>query len=973
MDLITKAFQVLPHSAYGEDLVEILFDVENVIDTSLEGISVKFYLSRNSWISTGDREIGSYDIQSIASNAQSGVLRTNLHLPPEHDEFWSYDEDGTYFIGALIDNNNAIDLGSSAAYRQFLTHDAIDIKELNIPDLKGEHFSVSNFTKDDQGNIKADVDFSLFNYGDGHANNFKVDFYISQETDNRRHPISTDDYFIGSYEVSGLESGHSTGIINHSFNLPHGLDELWEGSGYYSLGMIINNAGDTHESRRVNNNSNQGEGLDYSINTIFQEPWVDLHAIDFNVHQENISSYKPGQTLLIDYGIRNGGLGYLAQDFNLHFYVSPDPDINRNDIYLGSQRFTHDLSAGDHRSGTVNLVLPDNFPVIDDGRYYVGVIVDGDNEVKENNEVNNSNTGELVDYDGTGGSADRRHDSVTDLTNSYFNIVSGGDKAGGTVNLEYSAANLSHIKSGSFSVKFYISNNEYISTHDIEIGSYDFTSGLAAYGTTGVINQSFTLPSEDHEFWKYKGNGTYFFGAIIDPHNNNSEFSKSNNANVGYKFDSDASAVLDLKFIDLVGSYFSATPADGDHRLHPGELVNIDYQITNQDILHAGVFNVEFYLSSNPYISKNDVLIGAQEINSVNGLSTTDILNGTYQLPDASHEIWSNLDGTYYLGMIIDRTHQVQEFTHLDNQNQGQYLDTDTVEVVGTNIAEGADLISARLQIISDHSRLRPGDIFSVQYDVLNAGGGNAPYFANNFYIATEDFANSYQQIENQDLDSHDLYGLVGDRDSFLIALEPYNYTGTQDIILKVPQDISAGKYYLVMQTDDYDEVAENNELNNIDYVEIYIDGPGDLFNQHLAILDDVSEDQPLQPGEIFSAEYEVVNKGGEDVPFSATHFYLLTEDYLNEHETINVEDIDSIDLYALYGNIFTEVITLEAGESTGKQEISLQIPHDIEPGKYFLGIQSDVFEEVDEDNELNNSLFAPVEDYVEIFINDLA
>ena len=147
---------------------------------------------------------------------------------------------------------------------------------------------------------------------------------------------------------------------------------------------------------------------------------------------------------------------------------------------------------------------------------------------------------------------------------------------------------------------------------------------------------------------------------------------------------------------------------------------------------------------------------------------------------------------------------------------------------------------------------------------------------------------------------------------------------------------------------------------------------PGDLFNQHLAVLDNVSEDNPLQPGEIFSAEYEVINQGGEDVPFSATHFYLLTEDYLNDHETINVEDIDNIDLYALYGDQFTGVISLEAGESTGKQEISLQIPDEIEPGKYFLGIQSDVFAEVEESNELNNSLFAPVEDYVEIHIGDV-
>ncbi|MDJ0899523.1 MAG: CARDB domain-containing protein [Xenococcus sp. MO_188.B8] len=288
---------------------------------------------------------------------------------------------------------------------------------------------------------------------------------------------------------------------------------------------------------------------------------------------------------------------------------------------------------------------------------------------------------------------------------------------------------------------------------------------------------------------------------------------------------------------------------------------------------------------------------------------------------------------------------------------------------------EKADLISAGLQIVDEvpqNKPLKPGDLFHVQYAALNAGGGDAPYFANNFYIATEDFVQSHQQITDRDIDFHDLYGLLGDRDSFLIDLEPYDYTGTQDITLQVPHNVSAGKYYLVMQTDDDNEVPETNEFNNLDYVEIYIDGPGDLFNQHLAVLDENSEDDPLQPGEVFTAEYEVVNKGGEDVPFSATHFYLLTEDYLNKHETIKVEDIDNIELYALYGDQFSEVITLGAFDSTGMQEIDLQIPEGIKPGKYYLGMQSDVFAEVDEFYELNNSLFAPVEDYVEIYIGDV-
>ena len=566
-----------------------------------------------------------------------------------------------------------------------------------------------------------------------------------------------------------------------------------------------------------------------------------------------------------------------------------------------------------------------------------------------------------------------------DLITKAFQVLQYAAHADENVDVLLNIENVTdHLIEG-VTVKLYLSHNSWISTGDYEIGSYDIHS-IASNAQSGVTSANLHFPTADHEFWLDKGNGTYYIGALIANYNAIDLVSQD-----AYQqfVTHDAIDITELyipgdppidrgeNYIDLVGSYFNATPADGDHRLSPGESLNIDYKIANQEDRHAEAFNVEFYLSSNSYISKNDLLIGTHQIESVNGLSSTDILNGTFQLPDANNEIWSHLDGTYYIGMMIDRAHQVPEFSHLNNQNQGQYLDSDTVKVVGTNIHKEADLISAGLQVISDHSRLKPGDLFQVQYDVLNAGSGDAPFFANNFYLATEEFVNSHQQINDGDIDFHNLYGLLGDRDSFLIQLGPYEHAGTQDVILQVPYNVAAGEYYLVMQTDDYDEVPETNEYNNIDYVKIDIEGSGDLFNQHLDILDDVSEDKPLKPGEIFTAEYEVVNQGGEDIPFSATHFYLLTEDYLNEHQTIQVEDINNLDLFALYGDFYTEVITLEAGESTGKREISLEVPHNIEPGKYFLGIHSDVFEEVDEPNELNNSLFAPVGDYVELYIAD--
>jgi len=996
MDLNTTTFQVLQDSARADENVSVLFNIENVTDNLIENVGVRFFLSRNGWISTGDYELGFSEIGGVAGDSESGVRSIDLQLPDASDDFWLDDGDSTYFIGALIDNNNAIDLGSSAAYQQFVTHDAIDITELSIPDFRGDNFSVSNFDRQADGSIIADINFGILNQGTGDSDNFRVDFYISDETDNSQNPISTDDVFIGSYEVGSLESGNSTGILNTSLNIPSVFDGFWEGSGYYSLGMIINDGGESRESS-ANNNSNLREGLDYSINTISHDLWVDLHGVDFNVRQENVATYQPGQNLTIDYAVRNGGLGLISQDFNLNFYVSSDPDINTDDTFIGSQRFTEDLAAGSSGIGLADFILPENLPALTDGRYYVGFIVDSDNEVNENDEVNNSSTGEFFDFDATGGAHDVIHDSAGDLTNSSFSVVSGDYVPGGTVTVELSAANISHVATEPFSVGIYLSSNEYISTNDLSLGTYDFDAGLGAYGDTGIVQHSITLPDEDSAFWTTKGNGTYFIGTVVDPDNAHSEFTELNNSNLGYKLDSDVVGITDVTFTDLVGFSFSATSADGDSRLFPGESVSIDYQVANQESRAAGAFEVDFYLSSNAYISENDFLIGTHQIESLDGFTASDVINGTFELPDASSEIWSEFDGTYYFGLIVDGDQQVAELSHINNQNQGQHLDSDTVEVVGTHPGDDgvpADLIGSSLSIIdgiSEGNVVEPGAEINVEYSVLNAGGSNVPFFANEFFIVERDFLDSIENLSVADVNNDTIHGLFGDQDSFFITLEPYDFTDTQDVTLRIPENISAGHYALVMQTDVFSEVSEANEFNNIITADISIEGP-DLHNEHLSLSDDFTEEDPLLPGETFTADYEIINGGTEDIPFFAAHFYVVTEEFKDRNSTIEFSDIEYnpninspdfdpesdplfTDVFPLYGDEFSEVITLGAGHSTEIQTIELAIPEDynIAPGKYYLGIQSDVFDEVDEPNEFNNSLLGPTTDFVELYIGEEA
>lgn len=124
----------------------------------------------------------------------------------------------------------------------------------NAVDLKGLYFDSSEPLK--AGN-SFNVTFNVQNLGNSGASSFKVGFYLSTDSN-----ITTSDYYLGDYSLSGLAAGSNTGYLTKSLTLPVVGSSIWSGDKTYYIGMIVDYGGAVSETNEVNNAS-VGLAVDY--------------------------------------------------------------------------------------------------------------------------------------------------------------------------------------------------------------------------------------------------------------------------------------------------------------------------------------------------------------------------------------------------------------------------------------------------------------------------------------------------------------------------------------------------------------------------------------------------------------------------------------------------------------------------------------------------------------------------------------
>ena len=230
------------------------------------------------------------------------------------------------------------------------------------------------------------------------------------------------------------------------------------------------------------------------------------------------SSADAGDSKSISTRIKNDG-DSSSGSFRWGLYLSTDTTITTSDTLLDDWSQST-ISAGSSRSSTKTVTIPSSFT---GGYYYVGMIVDINNQVSESDENNND------DYDSGRVHVYELPDLVPRTTSSSCSVPTTGtigDYLDSSISIQYeNDVSSSHGQStGTFYWAMYLSTDSTITTSDVQVGSDQYASSLSSGSyRSDSLSSSNRIPSTMNA-------GTYYWGYILDVDSDVDEASESNNA-----------------------------------------------------------------------------------------------------------------------------------------------------------------------------------------------------------------------------------------------------------------------------------------------------------------------------------------------------------------------------------------------------------------------------------------------------------
>ncbi|MCF4969077.1 CARDB domain-containing protein [Nostoc sp. CMAA1605] len=684
-----------------------------------------------------------------------------------------------------------------------------------------------------------------------------------------------------------------------------------------------------------------------------------------------------GGNLQITYEVKNQGSASAGFSYT-DFYLSSDLNLDSSDVYLGFD-YVNGLAAGASSQESATFNIGSN---IRPGNYYLIYYVDADGYVSESNESNNAFGAPI---------------SITqpDLTVLNASIPTSA-RAGSSIQINYQVRNQGSGSAVASNTRFYLSPDLNIDSSDVYLG-LDTVNSLAA-GASSQESVTFTIGSNINP-------GNYYLiyyadadGYVIESNENNNAFGNLINitpagnpdliiqnptapttASVGstialnYQvrnqgvgsagasttrfylsrdtaFGTDdvllgsdavnsiaAGAVSSETASILIGNSIAAGNyhllfrTDADNNLGEsdetnnvvsraitinsadliiqtptapttasvGSTIALSYQVRNQGLGNAVASTTRFYLSRDTAFGTDDVLLGSDAVNS--------IAAGVVSSETASIVIANSIAaGNYHLLFRTDADSTVAE----GNENNNVVSSAITIN--------SADLI---IQNPTAPTTTSVGSTIALSYQVRNQGAGNAVASTTRFYLSRDTTFSTDDVLLGSDAVNSIAAGAVSSETASIL----------------IANSIAGGNYHLLFRTDADGTVAEGNETNNVVSKAITIDGPRpDL------IIQNISAPSIVDPGNLFTLNYQIANQG------TASAGNHTTKIYLSRDTTLSSDDI----LLASDPNYFYPV--LNAG-TYSSESYYLSISRDINFGNYYLLLQADGNGEISESNEANN------------------
>jgi hypothetical protein len=205
---------------------------------------------------------------------------------------------------------------------------------------------------------------------------WKIRYYASQDT-----TITSGDYFLSeSVADFGIAAGAQL-AVEEEFLFPGNVP-----AGQYYLGWILDPGNLICESNE-NNNAGYIRGTRLTVVGSGSLCEADFCQYDWPGASLSPTTIQAGQYLHLALGIANCGTADIPAGWKIRYYASKDTTITSSDYFLYETTVNPPLEAGTALSGTEDFRFPSGVPA---GQYYIGWILDPDNQICESDESNNA-------------------------------------------------------------------------------------------------------------------------------------------------------------------------------------------------------------------------------------------------------------------------------------------------------------------------------------------------------------------------------------------------------------------------------------------------------------------------------------------------------------------------------------------------------------------------------------------------------
>ncbi|MFG0251862.1 MAG: CARDB domain-containing protein, partial [Phycisphaerales bacterium JB038] len=205
-------------------------------------------------------------------------------------------------------------------------------------------------------------------------------------------------------------------------------------------------------------------------------------------------------------------------------------------------------------------------------------------------------------------------DSLTDRTHLAINPTNGS-------------------KNATFSFEVYLSTNDNISTGDTLLSTQNYSRNFGAMTSVNVNMATITIPYNTPS-------GDYWVGVVYDA---------ATDGNFGNNdtdiWDADPITINGVADLDVL----TVDVAPGNYQ--QGDPLQINYSLENLGGDPSNTITVDFYASTNTFISPSDTLLGSTTHSGLAGGGSIST-NRTYNIPNS-------LEGLYYIGIIVSASDDV--------------------------------------------------------------------------------------------------------------------------------------------------------------------------------------------------------------------------------------------------------------------------------------------------------------------------